>query len=50
MDKKILPNEVLLEEAGRLLDEGREVTRSQANRKARRESRRAFCLLMQAGA
>ena len=26
MDKKILPNEVLLEEAGRLLDEGREVT------------------------
>ncbi len=26
MDKLVLPNEVLLEEAGRLLDEGREVT------------------------
>ncbi len=26
MDKRILPNEVLLEEAGRLLDEGRKVT------------------------
>ena len=26
MDKRVLPNEVLLEEAGQLLDEGREVT------------------------
>ncbi len=26
MDKRVLPNEVLLEEAGRLLDEGRDVT------------------------
>lgn len=26
MDKRVLPNEVLLEEAGKLLDEGRDVT------------------------